>query len=151
MSAPILKPDILNRTTLQFMEIKPLSFRGVANGAAKLWIYSAWLGEQGFTPDTVWEPPSPLHVQDRQVLVFNVQGILFYTDRLQLEPKLITVIGFEELFRILRQEHGTGPSRVMNEYVFARQAVAAAAVAGLATGILLQAMAGFRVSTFGFA
>lgn len=149
--SPITKPDILNSSRRQFLEIKPLSFRGVLSGSTKILFYSTVLGPLGFAPDVVWEPEGPLIVGGNvPVLVVNVFGVLFYTDRLHLERQLVTVRGFEELFRLLRLERSTGSSRIVSEYVFARQAAAAAVVVGVAFALLIQSMAGLKVSTLGF-
>jgi RHS repeat-associated protein len=82
---PRLKPDILNYSRLQWLEIKPLSYSGVADATFKWGLYMAAFSPVGFYPDIEWEPGDGLlSVDGVPVFVFNVGGILFYTDAVDL-------------------------------------------------------------------
>lgn len=80
-----LKPDILNFTELKYQEIKPISIGGVTTALAQMGLYYLAFSQSGFEPDTTWFPPSqPFFVQNTPVVVINAEGVLFYTDQVQL-------------------------------------------------------------------
>jgi hypothetical protein len=82
---PRLKPDIINYSRLQWLEIKPLSYSGVSAATFKWGVYMAAFSPVGFYPDIEWEPPHGLvSVEGVDILVFNVGGVLFYTDAVDL-------------------------------------------------------------------
>jgi RHS repeat-associated protein len=101
-----LKPDILNLAGFflfspgargsgfasgpggLFNEIKPLSPSGVAKGLAQMAAYTAVLSPFNVDPDPYWHEPSNFAIlpnftlpsNGRPVLIFNVGGLIFYTD-----------------------------------------------------------------------
>jgi hypothetical protein len=96
-----IKPDILNfygklqgRDGL-FNEIKPLSANGVSEGISQMTEYFLTLMPFGFLPDVTWHnPTTPLILpnisiggKNKAVIVFNIGGILFYTDDSSREMK----------------------------------------------------------------
>ena len=88
-----LKPDILNISLMQWLEIKPLSLSGVPRAAAAWTLYSGALGPFGFNPDPIWIPKiQPLFVYGRAVWVFNLNGILFYTTDPSKQQQAIKVL-----------------------------------------------------------
>ena len=79
-----LKPDILNLSLLQWLDDKPLSPKGNGHAIAKWSLYTGSLGFFGINPDPIWAPQhQPLVVFNTHVWVFNLDGILFYTDDYQ--------------------------------------------------------------------
>jgi len=76
-----LKPDIFDRFKKTWAEIKPLSIFGVINAAFAWAKYSAAFPK--FRPDSSF-PPIPIPIfgmaqYPHKALIFNVQGIVFYT------------------------------------------------------------------------
>ena len=95
----LLKPDILNLTTVPFTfgEIKPLSLSGIARGLTQMAAYDQALTAAGllrgwtFTRET-W----PLGVRKADVFgesiaYFNVGGLVFYTDMAELSEELVEI------------------------------------------------------------
>jgi RHS repeat-associated protein len=125
---PRLKPDILNYTTLQYLEIKPLSYSGVMSAVFKMGIYAASFTWAGFYPDFEWEPPNGglVKVGSADVLVFNVAGVLFYTDALELATELVTIVAVSDAFQLLRS------ARLLGSAVF--EGARIARLAATATG-----------------
>lgn len=88
-----LKPDILNFSRQQWLEIKPLTPSGIGRAVVAWGLYSAELGDFGFRPDVLWIPPAqPFPVYGQQVYVINLLGILFYTDDYQKVQNAQTVL-----------------------------------------------------------
>ena len=104
---PRLKPDILNHSKKQWLEIKPLSYSGIAGAVFKEGLYFASLSWASYYPDTQWTPPGGglVWVGTVQVFVFNVGGILFYTDALDLmkDVALLASVKFvSDAYRLLQ-------------------------------------------------
>jgi hypothetical protein len=99
-----LKPDILNYDRCNYMEIKPLSYSGIANAMVSMAAYGASLSWAGFYPDHEWEPPKGglIMVGKADVLVFNLLGVLFYTDAIQIAQDLVAIKVFSDLYQLLR-------------------------------------------------
>jgi|GEM_PF-384136 len=87
-----LKPDILDLRVKRgdgsggriWMEIKPLTVSGIARASYTWGLYGLSLGFSGITPDTKWLRdgrviPVASGGTTYSTLVFNVEGILFYT------------------------------------------------------------------------
>jgi hypothetical protein len=110
--ARLSKPDILNYSRLQWLEIKPLSYSGVASAAARWAIYMAAFSPVGFSPDTEWEPGEGLLSADGVgIFVFNVGGILFYTDAVDLAEDATVLVGIKvvtDAYRLLRSARLAG-------------------------------------------
>jgi RHS repeat-associated protein len=87
-----LKPDIMNFTSRQFNEIKPLTFSGISKGAIQLAIYTKVFEQEpyGFSPDAVWTP-LPATVQDQRTYFVNLGGVIFYTDQRGLTEEFVAV------------------------------------------------------------
>jgi hypothetical protein len=76
-----LKPDIFDKTAMKWMEIKPLSAYGIASGKVQHAAYTANFTPLGYSADERWIPlPQPMQIIGYSIWVFNVSGILFYTD-----------------------------------------------------------------------
>jgi RHS repeat-associated protein len=101
-SLPILiKPDILNYTKQIFNEIKPFNPNGIRNGIAQMVGYYLTLGLFArYIPDVRWHrPPDVLlasantrGVPRTDIIVFNIGGILFYTDQQNLESRIRALV-----------------------------------------------------------
>jgi hypothetical protein len=78
---PLLKPDILDRTRKIWMDVKPMSFSGVADAAATWNVYNKNFGRVGYAPDRTWLPgiQNPIPYDGKLFFIVNVQGVLFYT------------------------------------------------------------------------
>jgi RHS repeat-associated protein len=109
---PRLKPDIVNYTRLQWLEIKPLSYSGVANAAVKWGIYMAAFSPVGFYPDIEWEPGDGLlSVGGVPIFVFNAGGILFYTDAVDLAEDATVLVSIKvvtDAYRLLQSARIAG-------------------------------------------
>lgn len=100
---PKLKPDIMDHDRMIFMEVKPLSFKGIIAADVQMSIYLLEFGLVGYLPDVAWEPSGqPLVVQGTPTYVINVNGVLFYTDVPEVVTEVVTVTAFAQLFRIVR-------------------------------------------------
>jgi hypothetical protein len=77
-----LKPDILDHDRKIWMEVKPFSLSGLLSGAAQHDVYSGLGYFAGYYPDRVWKPSggSVTDSAGKKYYVFNIDGILFYTD-----------------------------------------------------------------------
>jgi RHS repeat-associated protein len=77
---PLLQPDIFDYDRKKWMEIKPFTPSGVADGEATWLLYNDNFKSAGYSPDDVWEPYNQ-HIPsgDKVFLVQNVRGILFYS------------------------------------------------------------------------
>lgn len=79
---PNLKPDIQNFSLLNYMEIKPLTLRGIKEGVTKMNQYANSLGRAA----PPWQPgdwPSGIRFTPTAygaVIYFNVEGLIFYAD-----------------------------------------------------------------------
>lgn len=102
-----LKPDILDSRFSRgdgsrgmiWMDVKPLSHRGIGNALASWGLYTAGLGPFGYDPDTQWLQSGKIFPSSQgPVLVFNAVGILFYTtsqrDYEYFEEVLTAAFGF---------------------------------------------------------
>jgi hypothetical protein len=76
-----LKPDILNHIRKTYLEVKPLSMSGVGRAIVSMTIYDNSFGSLGYRPEFEWMPPrSIIYVQNTEFFIFNVAGVIFYTD-----------------------------------------------------------------------
>ena len=99
---PRLTPDIFNFTQRRWMEIKPLSISGIAAAETANYFYRANFDPIGYSPDTSWVPPKqPLTVWGIEIGVFNLQGILFYTDAIQNLEELAALKTIQDLYTYL--------------------------------------------------
>jgi hypothetical protein len=65
-------------------------------------VYYLAFSPSGFRPDTVWFPPSqPLVVGGTPVVVINAEGILFYTDQVQLLKEAAALVTVAAVAKIL--------------------------------------------------
>ncbi|MGL4424278.1 MAG: RHS repeat-associated core domain-containing protein, partial [Gemmataceae bacterium] len=85
-----LKPDIQNRTTKKWLEIKPFSPSGIAGAAVAFSTYSVALGIFNYSPDSSWKP-STHHTNAGIMPIFfwNAGGIVFYTDIIDASEDLV--------------------------------------------------------------
>lgn len=75
-----LKPDILNKSSKSWAEIKPFSPTGVAAAGIQYTKYSAF-SVFGYLPDVGWKPSKNYAVVDGVPIIFwNCGGVIFYTD-----------------------------------------------------------------------
>jgi hypothetical protein len=90
-----LRPDILNFTKGTYLEIKPLSLRGIAHGVAQLAWYEYSLGDAGFRRELEWKPPRLLTIDVRGVpkvvVLVNVEGLILYSDERAALEELVAV------------------------------------------------------------
>ena len=87
-----LKPDILNRTTLKFAEIKPFNLSGIIDGIAQLAKYTLSLGPFGYTPDVNWIPIPPITTVSGKPLFFaNFGGLVLYTNADEALRLMLTI------------------------------------------------------------
>jgi len=76
-----LKPDILNRTTKKWAEIKPFSPSGIAKAIIQGEVYYNAFKPFKYFPDAAWVPsPRTAVVLGMPIVFFNDNGIIFYTD-----------------------------------------------------------------------
>jgi RHS repeat-associated protein len=104
---PLLKPDIFDSTRRIWMDIKPLSFAGIADAVATWDLYNTNFSPLGYLPDRSWQPTyqNPIGYDGKLFFVKNVQGILFYTvdaDNRRLR-NLNTFADARQLLRALEQ------------------------------------------------
>ena len=105
-----LNPDILNHRTKTYLEIMPLSLTGVATATLQMAIYSESLSSVGYKPDVEWSPsPNTIYPDNVPTLVFNVQGVLFYTDSTQLAEEAKNVTEIVALYGTIRAAAGVAP------------------------------------------
>jgi len=90
-----LKPDIFNKTTKTFLEIKPITYSEIMKGLAKMGVCEAAYGPLtlGYSPEASWQPSSHLLETDDGELFFvmNVGGLVLYKDASEIEWTAITV------------------------------------------------------------
>jgi hypothetical protein len=99
------KPDILNRTTLTYNEIKPFSPTGVEAAAVQMALRQVQFGWAGYSPDPFWpNGPSETVVAGIPVLYFNLAGVIFYTDTVELSAEVVALsyLGFNAAFELLK-------------------------------------------------
>lgn len=101
-----LKPDILDFVRLKWAEVKPFSPSGIAKGAAKWSLYYSTftaapksVGLPALEPEDEWSPGF-IRVLGQDVYVFNVKGVLFYTDVWQLANELGAIKDFSEASKV---------------------------------------------------
>jgi RHS repeat-associated protein len=108
-----IKPDILNYTRKLYNDIKPLSPGGVSGAALQMATYYLTLQQYSrYIPDVNWHSPPniltvPLNsrgISGTNVIVFNVGGVLFYTDQqnLQVTIAALSFKSYEEGVQKLR-------------------------------------------------
>jgi RHS repeat-associated protein len=135
-----IKPDILNFKGLVpgamkgkqagvglFNEIKPLSPSGVAAGTAQILGYFLALEQFGFIPDVVWHTPAnpltlskvPIGGNKTNMFVFNIGGILFYTDdtssKMRKELRQMVYTSFSEAIEKTKNLLLVGSNSAINE------------------------------------
>jgi len=75
-----LKPDIINKATKQWLEIKPLSPWGIAKGLAKYKLDKTLL--KGYSADAGWTPLLELETDSGEaILVVNCGGVVYWIDK----------------------------------------------------------------------
>ena len=93
-----LKPDIQNDYLKTYLEIKPLSESGILKGVAKLAIDKWRFQSMGYAPEASWHPSSHLiTVGSQQMVVFNLEGVVFYTDAVDNVEDLLGLTTIELL------------------------------------------------------
>jgi len=86
------RPDILNRTDREYNEIKPLSPSGIAKAVAQMALREVQLGSLGFNPDFDWPgAPGFTTAGSVPIVYFNLLGVIFYTDAIDLAEDVIAV------------------------------------------------------------
>jgi len=76
--------------------------RGVTTALAQMGLYYLAFSPSGFSPDTMWFPPSqPFVVQNTPVVVINAEGVLFYTDQVQLLKEAAALVTIAAVSKIL--------------------------------------------------
>ncbi len=128
---PGLKPDIVNLDERSFLEIKPLSFPGITAGIAQLATYTVSLAPANIYADVVWAPRTTLTVQNRQVFVVNVSGLLFYTDETMLQRRLLEITAPTALYAVLRNARS-------GLVAFTRLGIGLAGAAASVRGVMIQ-------------
>ena len=99
------KPDILNRTLLTYNEIKPFSPTGVEAAAAQMILRQVQFGWAGYSPDPLWPiGPRETLVTGIPVLYFNLAGVIFYTDTVELSAEVaaLSYLGFNAAWELLK-------------------------------------------------
>jgi hypothetical protein len=83
-------PDILNRTTKRWAEIKPFSYSGVLSGSAQYLFYLNTFEPFRYWPDAGWKPSTHTTLAGAvPILFWNAGGIIFYTDAVALEKEAL--------------------------------------------------------------
>ena len=79
------KPDILDHDRLKYMEIKPLSPSGLAAAGVQMKLRQDQFFHRGYTPDVTWHVmPTVIYPWCIPTVFFNVAGVLFYTDVIEV-------------------------------------------------------------------
>ena len=101
---PLLKPDIFDKTRQIWMDIKPMSFAGVADAVATRELYNNNFSPLNYLPDTSWRPTfqNPIPYDGKLFFVVNVQGILFYTADTSNQEQLNSLKSFADVRQLLR-------------------------------------------------
>jgi len=109
-----LKPDILNKTRRKFLEVKPLSSSGISAGLSQMNLYCAVLCPFSYSPDVTWIVPRPVQRVDfSTVVIFNMGGLVFYTDQFnQTEVEQYAHRPVQDLREILKQTGAKTVSKV---------------------------------------
>ena len=90
------RPDILNFTTMEYNEIKPLSPSGIVKAIAQMALREVQLGSLGFEPDPDWPAvPREAIAGVVPIVYFNLYGVIFYTDYLDLAEDIALVKGLQ--------------------------------------------------------
>jgi RHS repeat-associated protein len=97
-----VKPDIVDHTLREFMEIKPLSMSGIAKGIAQIAVYTGIFVPVGYNRGS-WTPPSPQRVDGTLTWFMNIQGVIFYTDDETNVRELLVVTTFAAARAALRR------------------------------------------------
>jgi hypothetical protein len=116
---PLIKPDIVNlagtdlhpspdRNFGLWVEIKPFTIYGITSGIAQQLVYKTVLsvapalyGSRTIEPEG-WAPFSEyITVEGQLIYTFNVEGILFYTDRVSLANERGTITSIAALRTLL--------------------------------------------------
>ena len=97
------KPDILDHDRKRYMEIKPLSPSGVSAAAAQMLKRDRQFRRQGYRPDPTWHvAPSVIYPWGIPTIFFNMGGVLFYTDAIELAADCAVATEIGELMAIAR-------------------------------------------------
>ena len=129
-----LKPDILNARKKTYVEIKPLSISGIGKAGFQMAVYGVSLGAVGYRPEREWQPIPPLvAIKDTStgtptaVIVFNVEGVLFYTDSVDLLEDALAIKSISLLYQLLLNAKAL--QSVLNEVGAVRQLAHTATIA----------------------
>jgi RHS repeat-associated protein len=115
---PSLKPDVFNRTQKNFMEIKPFSLSGIYGGAAQILTYTVFFAFAGYRPDIEWEPPTRTIVipEMGEVAVFNLGGVLFYTDLIDSAEDLAALAVLDTALLVGKLRAGQAAASAYSEF-----------------------------------
>ncbi|QDU80097.1 tRNA(Glu)-specific nuclease WapA precursor [Polystyrenella longa] len=100
-SAWFAKPDIIDHNRYKYMEIKPWSPTGTIAAKAQMKVRAAQFSRFGYTPDPTWPPePTPFYTfltLEVPVMVFNIEGVIFYSDYLQIAAEFVVGVTLAEV------------------------------------------------------
>jgi hypothetical protein len=85
------KPDILNNTKKKYNEIKPFTKSGIEAAKQQMSMRLKQFEGTDYVPDIVWAPPignQPYAIGNYQVYVFNIVGVLYYSEIEITQPKI---------------------------------------------------------------
>ena len=82
-----LKPDLFDRVSRRYGEVKPLSINGIVSGKTRIELYDAAFAVHGWARIWGWSPPSTV-IASTRVHFINIDGIVFYTDSLEEKAAL---------------------------------------------------------------
>ena len=98
-----LKPDIFNGPALRYAEIKPLSFKGIAEAWIQIEAYDKAYGKLGFSRETSWPPTfTGAFLAGNWIVYFNIDGIIFYSDAVDDIKDLKNIRNPSTAFQVLR-------------------------------------------------
>ncbi len=92
-----LKPDIVDYTSEQFYEIKPLTPSAVASAMVQMEVYSLALLPAGLQPGSWIPEDNEINIGSVSAVFTNVGGVLFYTDNSQLLAQAAAVAGLKAM------------------------------------------------------
>jgi RHS repeat-associated protein len=157
LKLPDISPDILNFANQvipgqppTFLELKPLSYKGLKTGRAQRNGYERDLGPAGFFAET-WEPLVPfLPAYNGKIYLFTsfpfARGLLFYTDSTEVAAAAAAAVTVSQLSGILNGLRANTDSDRRGLFGMAQSQTVAAVVFGAAA---LGAIAGATFSATG--
>lgn len=96
------KPDILDRTRQRYMEIKPLSPSGIIAAIAQMALRQTQFLPLGYYPDATWHvEPHTIYPLGIPTIFFNVAGVLFYTDVIDLGEDYVAIVTLDQAWKLL--------------------------------------------------